>query len=592
MPSLNKYINIPDLVHYQQQILARQLEITLSQFSRLVAFNMVGSISLVYILWDKCNQVHAIIWLSAMLIHTGVITPLFILFYRRRPARQIMGAGIQYWITGLAFIRGLLWGVSAWVLFVEESLASQAVLTSFFLGAVAIVSIVSTAYRPAFQAFIFTMVPPYIVRFSLGPTFEYKVMAFCICFFLLTMVYLNRGLNESIKQMLCLQFALEDQKEKAEAARRSQVQFLATASHDLRQPLHAHGLLLSALKSRVSDPESNRILEILSTSMSGMNRLFGSLLDISKIDAGAMIPEVRPVRVSKLLDQLFLEYEREAQGKGLRFSVKSTDVLVMSDRGLLERILANLISNAIKYTDAGTVFISGRKNGGFLRVDVRDTGKGIRPAFHQKIFQEFYRLPGQDTSKTTGMGLGLAIVKRISDLLDHPISVCSEEGKGSVFTIYLPMVETTELVDETQSMEEDAADFSKTRVLVIDDDRINLLAMRHILQRWGMDVRTASGWEEIVRLLEDEDFHTDLLIVDYNLTHHRGLDVVDRLRDCLNKEIATIVISAATTQAQLEEIMNSGFLVLHKPVMPNLLKRSIHGVMTGRLQGSVRQVKG
>lgn len=567
---------------YAEQILAKQTEITIQQFSKLIIFNLVGSFSLLFILWEHSNKLYAMLWITTMVVFTGIITPLFLYLDKKTPIEKRYTKPYRRIITWLSLFRGLLWGSTAWLLFIEDSLLYQAILTSFVLGAISIVSMVSTAYRPAFFAFTLTMVPPFIVRFALGPTIDYQVMAVCIGLYLITLTYLNRSINASIKQMLYLQFALEEQKEAAETAKRAQTQFLATASHDLRQPLHAHGLLVTTLKNRIREPESNRILDILESSMHSMQALLNSLLDISKLDAGALRPEMSAFQIQSLLDQLFLDYEPQANAKHTRFAVRSVNATVISDKALLERILRNLIGNAINYTEKGAVLVIGRYRNQKLRIEVRDSGPGIANADQKVIFQEFKQLPLKNKKNRTGLGLGLAIVQRLANLLNHKIELKSAVGCGSTFSIEVPLSHEHIKATTPETRNKDDSNLNGVKILVVDDNPTIRLGMHHILEAWGGDVTVCSSSKEVMTLLKKNNYLPDIAIVDYRLQDETGIELIDKMKAIVKTTIPTIIITGDTSAEKLQNFQNSGHLVLYKPVEPERLHKSIVSLITSK----------
>ena len=380
-----------------------------------------------------------------------------------------------------------------------------------------------------------------------------------------------------------------------ELANQAKSRFLATASHDLRQPLHALGLFVAQLNTRNRPQERTRIVDSINASIASMNDLFNALLDISKLDAGAMTTNLTqfPIaNVLKILESTFIESARE---KDISLKVAMTDAWVRSDAILLERILLNLVSNAVRYTSVGGVMIGCRKRGGHLRIEVWDTGPGIPEDQRQNVFGEFYRLAGSDNhDRCGGLGWGLAIVDRLCRLLDQRVELTSRVGKGSRFAILVPIGVAQASLPNPGTKLRDTFDVSIAKlVVVIDDDYRALDGMGGLLRSWGCRVVTASSADAAVSELAKHDQTPDLIISDYQLPSGKtGIDAIARLRSGFSDLIPAFLISGDTNPELLHQARVKGLHLLHKPVDPMTLRAMVNRMMRndGGLRGSPKVI--
>jgi len=390
------------------------------------------------------------------------------------------------------------------------------------------------------------------------------------------------------------QDALDLARQEAEQANAAKTRFLATASHDLRQPIHALGLFFANLTDRIRNNETAPLIQQIEDSIETIDSMLNALLDISKLDAGVVHPRVGPVAVAELFKRLANEHQSNPFGVLLErrlFKHQETEhpsaaretgnvlricpsrAIVQSDPTMLERILRNLISNALRYTRNGRILVGTRRRGDQLRIEVHDTGPGIPANQLGNIFLEFHQLGNLERNHHQGLGLGLAIVKRLSALLRHPITVRSRLGKGSCFSITLPIaqgsVSCSHLTPEVVSGRE----LQNYRILVLDDDEAVLEAMDGLLGRWGCSVIKAASLEEAQGKLKLSALPPDLLIVDYRLVgKFSGLEAITILQKDLSRYTPTLIITGDTTPDHLREAEASGYPLLHKPVHPAKLR--------------------
>jgi signal transduction histidine kinase/ActR/RegA family two-component response regulator len=371
-----------------------------------------------------------------------------------------------------------------------------------------------------------------------------------------------------------LEGKVEERTRQLEAANQAKSRFVAAASHDLRQPLHALGLFVAQLHGKLRAAERSQLISRIEAALSAMNELFSALLDISKLDAGATTINITVFPVAQLLAHAETTFAGAAREKKLSFRALPSDAWVRSDFILLQQIVFNLVQNALRYTRSGGVLIGCRKRGDQLRIEVWDSGIGIAADQHDKIFGEFYRLGEPDRDRRAGLGLGLAIVDRLCRLLDHPIEVKSTVGKGSVFAVTVPVAPANKRAIEASIVPRVQPSLSHDKlVLVIDDDPLVLEGMSGIFRKWGCRVVTADSDSKALKAATEQDDVPDLIISDYHLANGRtGIETVEWLRGELSAQIPAFLISGDTDPATLHEAKVKGFHLLHKPVDPMALR--------------------
>jgi signal transduction histidine kinase/ActR/RegA family two-component response regulator len=371
-----------------------------------------------------------------------------------------------------------------------------------------------------------------------------------------------------------LERKVEERTRELEVANQAKSRFLAAASHDLRQPLHALGLFVAQLQGRMAAAERKQLVGRIDAALSAMNELFNALLDISKLDAGVLTPNITSFPVGQLLKRVETTLAGAAREKGLSLRVIPNTTWVRSDFILLERIVLNLASNALRYTNKGRVLIGCRFRGDRLRIEVWDTGIGVPQDQQKNIFGEFYRLGDPSGERRAGLGLGLAIVDRLCRLLDHPIDVNSIVGKGSCFSVSVPRTAAPAEVKEPESAPVRALRAPSGKVVaVIDDDPLVLEGMGGLLRSWGYRVVTAENDNAALAGHIGSGAAPDLIISDYRLLNGKtGIEVITRLRAKLGVDVPAFLVSGDINPTLLHEARVNGFHMLHKPVKPMALR--------------------
>ncbi|MDO8988426.1 MAG: ATP-binding protein [Sideroxyarcus sp.] len=383
---------------------------------------------------------------------------------------------------------------------------------------------------------------------------------------------------------------LRNKKEEAEKANFDKSRFLAAASHDLRQPMHALGLFVGELHSRLDTPEQRKIAHKVEESVEAMSSLLDSLLDISKLDAGIVVPQIQGVDIDAMIRRLVQDFIPVAQRKNITLHARCMKEMVLSDPVLLERILLNLLGNAIRYTPQnGTVLLACRRRGGDLRIEVRDNGIGIPLEEQQNVFREFVQLANSARDRSKGIGLGLAIVDRLARLLRHSLTLRSSPDRGSTFAVTVPRVFGVDdllaepgFVSAGSMPKHDKLD--NLRVLVVDDDMLVRTSTAGILESWGCNVSVGESLEEVWK--EYSESHFDLVICDYRLPDGNGLQLADRIREHCDIPPAFVLVSGDTSPEILLAVNERGHHLLHKPVRPAKL-RSLILFLLKRREGSI-----
>ncbi len=442
------------------------------------------------------------------------------------------------------------------------------------------------AYRPAFLSILLPVVTPfYIASLSAPDRLEHST-GWLMIVFTASVISLGfaatRSSRYTIKLRLlseALAFDLQQQKEIAERANVAKSSFLAAASHDLRQPVHALGLFTGALRGLALPPEARHLTDRIDASVEALDGLFSALLDISRLDAGIVEVHVRAFPVGPLIERICADHADEARAKGLILRCAPTTLSIKSDPVLVERILRNLIGNAARHTTNGSVLAGARRRGDQVVLEVRDTGPGIAPAEHERIFDEYYQIGNAERDRANGLGLGLAIVRRLTTLLGTQVVLRSQPGRGACFAVTLPRGTGLAAADPAAAPPTSP---DEGLVVVVDDEADIRDAMTGLLRHWGFEVIAAASGDDALAQLAVSPIVPRLLICDYRLRDgETGIEVVARLRDDYNASIPAMLITGDTAPSRLIEARASGLALLHKPVTNARLRAAIATVIAG-----------
>lgn len=359
--------------------------------------------------------------------------------------------------------------------------------------------------------------------------------------------------------------------QQAEQANAAKSKFLAAASHDLRQPIHAQGLFLEVLSNSPLNPMQREVVANLRSAADNCADMLHTLLDYSRIEAGVITPQPGRFRPQALISRIGQEMAAQAEAKGLVFRLRESDALVTADAALTELILRNLVSNAIRYTERGGILVSCRRRGGWICLEVWDTGIGISAGQQEEIFQEFRQLGNPERDHRKGLGLGLAIAQGLARLQGLELGVQSVPGRGSVFRLRLPPAHAVDgalpSAPATQRQPALPRDLKGLRVLLIDDDQRVRESMSQLLLQWGCRCVSTETLEEATEQARQQGF--DIIISDYRLRQHStGTAAIAAVRQILGERTGALLITGDTAPARLREAGETGIPMLHKPVAP------------------------
>ncbi|MTI00216.1 PAS domain-containing hybrid sensor histidine kinase/response regulator [Roseibium sp. RKSG952] len=382
---------------------------------------------------------------------------------------------------------------------------------------------------------------------------------------------LERRVRERTEELTHVNNRLVQATHAAEEANIGKTRFIAAAGHDILQPLNAARLYTSVLSDRITEGETGALARNIGAALDSVEDIIGAVLDMSRLDSGQMKPEPTVFRLDTLLRGLQLEFEPVADEKDLELTIVPTSASIRSDRRLLRRLLQNLVSNALKYTPSGKVLVGCRRQGNRIAVEVHDTGMGIPPSEQKVIFHEFQRLDdGMRAAK--GLGLGLSIVERISRVLDHPVKLRSEVGKGSCFTVWLPAAAAVPLEPVAKPAPAVVTRLDGLCVLAIDNEPDILDGMRHLLESWNCHVVTAADDVQASQKLKELGRFPDIILVDYHLDNGNGIDAVIRLRWKFGTDTPAALITADRSRPVRMAATEQNIVIFNKPLKPAALR--------------------
>ena len=504
---------------------------------------------------------------------------------RRPPPPERIGFWIRFQIA--AAIVGGIAGGAAGILFHSAPVLELTYLTMVVCGWCAGGLAVSAAVPAAFYGFNFFFLAPITAGWALSDHEDALLVATLLVLFIFLLTTYARDGAQLVARALRVGFENEElarrlrareaeaqaARERAEAANLSKSAFLAAASHDLRQPLHALSLLLSTLQERTREPEASHILTKIATSADSLDTLFKGLLDLSRLDAGSVTPESKPVALEPLLKRLENDFRPLAEAKGLDFARATSDAWAISDPEMLERLLRNLLDNAVKYTERGRIEIRLDDDPERVRILVRDTGIGIDERHRERIFEEYYQIRNPERNRRQGIGLGLAIVKRMCDLLGHSIRVESQPGRGSTFELGLRRCAPPPGAHEVRRPAGASVEALRGLVVVVIDDDIEVQdATRVLLEGWACRAVVCANGAEALSLLEGQELEPDAILADYRLGGtETGLQAIAQLWR-RHGDIPAAIVTGEINAADLKVPVSMPVIVMQKPLRASDLR--------------------
>lgn len=571
-----------------------QVDALRRSFPFALAGSLITACFSVFALLDVLPRHEILLWITATLAVGALRLAAMVAYDRRRDDPSAARRWLRRMLIG-NLSSGILWGLplAYWTFFLPLEYQLFFIVILFGLGTGAIYS--NYMLLPVMYAFEIPAFAPMFIALAVQPSaIHLALVTSGLAYLVATLAFIHR-MNRTHLDALRLGYenlALLDQvRQEKTAAERSDLEksrFLAAASHDLRQPVHAVNLFLGLLTNEPLSPHGRYLVDNIASAISAMGHLFDALLNLSRLDAGVIEPRIEKFRVRLLLDQLRAEYAPQASEKGIRLRVRTCSASVRSDPVLLERILRNLISNAIMHTAHGRVLIGCRRVADALRIEVWDNGPGIPKSEQERVFWEFHQLGNPERDRGKGLGLGLAIVRRTARLLGHELALRSEEGSGTVFTVAVPVSDSAgsslsaiESGPALHSRPASDADLRGKLMLLVDDDAQNLAGLSMLFESWGCRVIAATSgkalFERVLPLAE----RPALIVSDYRLRDHEtGIHVIERLREEYNDpDLPALLVSGDTDPARLAEAAARGVPLLHKPVQVQALRDRVTGLL-------------
>ncbi len=499
--------------------------------------------------------------------------------------------------TAVAFYTvsgGLYGGLLPWIALDQAAPLSVALVIAASAGVIAGALPFMSPVLPVFMGHTLAFTTPLAIKLFTFDELIYKALGLATVFFVAALCAQAYKSSLAFRQMIETRFAnealveqLREESQRAIAARAeaesanlAKLKFLAAASHDLRQPIHAQGLFLALLARTDLSVLQREVLDHARAASTASGDMLNTLLDFSRIEAGVVTPVTRAFRLQPLLNHIEIELAPQADAKGIVYRCPETWAVVDSDPALVELILRNLVSNAIRYTTQGGVLVAVRKRAERVLVQVYDTGMGIAPEHHETIFQEFHQLGNPERDRHKGLGLGLAIARGLAHGLDLALRLNSRLGRGSMFELTLPLSHATVVSepDADAPMRLDHASLLNVRIMVIDDDKAVCIAMQHLLCEWGADCLVAESIEEALLLARTHP--PALVISDYRLREERtGTEAIAAMRAQHGAALPALLVTGDTAPQRLRDAQASGVPLLHKPVTPDVLLQKIMMVL-------------
>lgn len=575
---------IPDRV---RSIFAQTWVSMLGHFLGITVFSAImRDLAPTALLWSWAG-VFTAVWLARM--------ALLILFRRARlDTVEQYQQWLHYWSWGV-LVSAAMWAVACVALFAYaqtfERVALMLMVYTYGMGAVPTV-----APRPwLFATTTALYFLPITASIIIHPSEHHLELAGIWLLMLIGTVSLGRAFRAVFDDMVRLKVYTEElasqlksemavaetAQRQAELANRAKTQFFAAASHDLRQPLHALGLFAEALRQRSKDEDVMQLVNSINSSVDALEGLFSELLDITKIDTGGVEPDPEHFSISDLFARMRLHFEPTAFEKGLSLRFFGDQHFAFADPMLVERIVRNLVSNAIRYTEDGGILVSCRRRGNRLCLQVWDSGIGITEKEQARIFEEFYQVQSArplEPHHRKGLGLGLAIVKRLADLMETPLTLRSRVNHGTVFTLMLPVGKAPRWSTTLPSHGKSPMGLTLDRrfIVVVEDEPAVLEGLSVLLKGWGASVAAFDTVGSLENWLPSASAKPDLLIVDYRLPEQRtGIDAIKATREKLGTDIPAIIVTGSSMVGHEDEARRHNFHILLKPVVPNKLRALI-----------------
>ena len=569
-------------VNLDSDIIPEQIKLLYGHLPIVFIINLFTSTVLTTILWNSQNDQVLLVWLALIYAMTFLRFFFTVRFNNlTKDDLKISKERMRRWgVAAVIFsgISGCIWG-SAGVLFFDTSTPEAIIFLSIVLTGMTAGSVSSlSTYLPTYAAYSIPTMGPFAIRCIYEGLPEFTAIGILAIFFVIVNIGFATKVQKSVIGFIRLKFEnlelidqLKIENDRAEKASSDKSKFIAATSHDLRQPLNALRLFVGALHHEKLSPKAHKIAEDIEHSSKALSDMLNAVLDISKLDASTIEPQILQFPVQSTLDRAVRDHAARAVKKGIDLRVVPSAAYIQSDPHLLNRIIANLVSNACRYTKSGSILIGCRPRGDDVVIEVWDTGIGMLDGDIKEIFNEYKRLPDGNKMEESGLGLGLAIVRSLAKTLDHEVCVKSVHGKGSVFSIRVPR--GVEQPSKAVAPAEDIMSIDGVKLLIIDDDKFSRSGISEITKHWGCEVEAVSSADTALALINSNAFRPDIIISDYRLGDGKtGVQAIAAVRALLGESIPATLISGDTGNDLTDKAKKAGLPVLHKPVSPAKLR--------------------
>ncbi|OED37971.1 hypothetical protein AB833_21565 [Chromatiales bacterium (ex Bugula neritina AB1)] len=573
------------------------IEFVYSNLLDVSRVQIIYPIVLSYVFWGTQAGWKIFLWSVASIL-VYVSRMLLTLQYRKRPPEEDDPWKWGRYFSITSFFSRLLWGAAAWLFYQPDAQTELVLLYVLIVGTAAGAIMISAYWMPGYLLYAVPAVTLMILSLFVNGDKNENILAVMLCLFLVMLISVAFKSREQGYASIRLRFEnldliekLNVEKERAEDANRAKTRFLAAANHDLRQPVHALSLLSYSMKSELSSEKGLELYSQLEQTVSNLNSLLESLLDLSQLEAGALKVVRDDIELPQIAAQLQSEFLSLCRQKNLEFRVRVMQGRVCTDHTLLLRLLRNLLSNAVRYTPDGGVLLAFRRRADSVSIEIWDTGIGIDDDNKTDVFREFFQVENSTRMPDKGLGLGLAICQKIATLLDLQLSMHSRPGRGTVFRIALPLLLNENRIEacgagdtgtEPTDHAEGGIDDEYTqrlkglRALVIDDDLIGLGAMSVVLSSFGMETTLAQTADRAMELLDD-GAGIDMILSDYQLSEEiNGIELIDKIRARPGyQHTPAVIVTGDTAPAVLARIQSTGIPCLNKPVIAEQLAQRL-----------------
>jgi signal transduction histidine kinase len=501
-------------------------------------------------------------------------------------ARQLLnrpGATVSrsHWLALLG-VTSAVWGVGPPLLLLDMP-SADVLLTGIFLAVAGLSAQLVSAWRSAVYFSLLPAIVPLLLTLVMRGFTSSLLLASIVAAFLVVLERFTMTQNDSLSLLLAARVRNEDlvqqlraQIDVAARAIEEKTRFVASAAHDLRQPLHALGMFCATLEQRLQSTPERPLVRNMMNAIESLEESFGAMLDISRLDAGVVQTAAQTFPIRDIFRRLYQQFGGDAEAHNLALRFRATRRIVHSDPLLLERVLANLVQNALRYTRRGGVLVAARRHANGIALEVWDTGLGIPPDKLEMIFREFYQIDNPERDRSRGLGMGLAIVQRICKLLDHPLELRSRVGRGTVFRVIVPAGDPNAIDAPTQVETVPPRKLGTIRVLLIDDERAIRDATRELLVPMQVEVLTAATIAEALEQAQRARGQIDMILSDWRLRgQENGIEAVRAVRAVSGEGTPAVLITGDTSPDLLKLAHESGLVVLHKPLQPRQLVRLI-----------------